>query len=83
MRRSTYEVKMTDANKGRRLRIVGDERSYKVYTVEPDGPVRELPNVTSVTVYLHRSGICEAQVFFSNPEIVIEAPRASDGVRAG
>lgn len=72
-----------DANHGRRLRIQGDERSYRVYTVEPDGTTLELPNVNTVTITFHRSGHAEAIVYFSKVELQVEAPRSADGVRAG
>jgi hypothetical protein len=77
---------MTDQNKGRRVRIMGSERSYRVYTVEPDGEVRLLP-CRAVTISFHqrRDGktAAEAVVYFTSPELDVEAPRASDGVRAG
>lgn len=73
---------MTDKNAGRRIRIMGDERGYRVYTVEPNGREAELP-CTSVTIHFHKSGRAEAMVYFTSPELAVEAPRASDGVRAG
>lgn len=77
---------MTNKNEGRRVRIAGDEDDLKVYTVEPDGEVREL-DCRAVTVsyikgrdgYIH----AEAMVYFSSPVLDIEAPRSADGVRAG
>lgn len=73
---------MTDVNAGRRVAVRGDERSYKVYTVEPDGTEKELP-CNSVTIQLHKSGNATAMVYFDMPILDVEAPRASDGVRAG
>lgn len=73
---------MTDVNAGRRIRIQGDERSMRVYTVEPDGEVKELP-CTAVTIQYHKTGGAVAMVYFTPVELQVEAPRASDGVRAG
>lgn len=74
---------MTDANRGRRIRIQGDERGYRVYSVEPDGHSFELENVNTVTITFHKSGHAEAMVYFSKVELQVEAPRSPDGVRAG
>jgi hypothetical protein len=77
---------MTDANAGRRVSIVGDESGYKVYTIEPDGEVRELP-ARAVTIQMQQLDngefYAEALCYFTHPSLKVEAPRASDGVRAG
>lgn len=76
------EIEM-DANYGRRIRVSGDERGYRVYSIERDGSSHELPNVNTVTITFHKSGHAEAIVYFSKVELAVEAPRSADGVRAG
>lgn len=78
---------MTNKNEGYRLRITGTEKSYKLYLVDPEGSAVELPRTRfrCATVYCHqdRDGgtTAYATLYVTSPELSLEVPRASDGVR--
>lgn len=69
-------------NEAQKIEIVGDALTgYTVWAIV-DGQYTKLP-ARAVTIIWNSEGNCEAVCYFTNPTLLVEAPRASDGVRAG